>query len=52
MTFATFFNEIEKVAKDFQTTKEDLLKEYNGKEIFKYDFLMHKTINTLKELNK
>lgn len=44
--------EIEKVAKDFQTTKEDLLKEYNGKEIFKYDFLMHKTINTLKELNK
>lgn len=44
--------EIEKVAKDFQTTKEDLLKEYNGKEIFKYDFLMHKTINRLKELNK
>ncbi len=44
--------EAEKLAKDYQLTKEEMLKEFGGMEFVKYDLEVRKVIDKLKELNK
>lgn len=44
--------EIESIAKQYQMTKEELLQNFGGADMIKYDLEMRKTIDVLKELNK
>jgi trigger factor len=43
--------EVEKLSKDYQMAKEELIKAFGGTEMIKYDLEMRKTINFLKENN-
>ena len=44
--------EAEDLAKKYQMTKEEFLKEFGGMEFVKYDLEVRKTVDLLKELNK
>ena len=44
--------EAEEIAKKYQMSKEDFLKEFGGIDLVQYDLKMRKTIDLLKELNK
>ena len=44
--------EAEELAKKYNTKKEDLLSNFGGLDMIKYDLEMRKTIDLLKDLNK
>ena len=44
--------EVKEISEKYQTTEEELLKMFGGKEMIKYDLEMRKVIDLLKEANK
>ncbi len=44
--------EVEEMAKNYNMAKEELLKQFGGTDMVKYDLEMKKTVDLLKELNK